>query len=108
FFWPGYPITSNGSDVTLKLDDELLAAKVEALRAHASQMKPFFDSYGDDFMRAVASTEHFQLSDHVARHARLSELGRRAALRSPSRSSRPTSHAPRDAVHGRLSSHSPG
>lgn len=61
FFWPGHPDVSIQPDVTLRLSDELLAAKVEALRAHASQMKPLFDSYGDDFMRAVAATEHFHL-----------------------------------------------
>jgi LmbE family N-acetylglucosaminyl deacetylase len=61
-FWPGHPKTIIDPDVTLELDDELLAAKVEALRAHASQMTPFFDAYGDDFMRSLAATEHFQVS----------------------------------------------
>jgi LmbE family N-acetylglucosaminyl deacetylase len=61
FFWPGYPVASVRADVTLTLDDELLAAKLEALRAHASQMKPLFGSYGDGFMRAVTATEHFEL-----------------------------------------------
>jgi len=61
FFWHGHPIVSVHSDVTLKLDDEVLAAKIDALRAHASQMKPLFDSYGDGFMRAMAATEHFGL-----------------------------------------------
>jgi LmbE family N-acetylglucosaminyl deacetylase len=61
-FWPGHPIVAPYSDVTLNLDDELLAAKVEALREHASQMKPLFDAYGDDFMRAMAATEHFRLA----------------------------------------------
>lgn len=59
FFWPNHPDVSPRPDVTLALDDELAAIKVEALRAHASQMKPLFDSYGDGFMRAVAATEHF-------------------------------------------------
>ena len=63
-FWPGYPVCTS-SDTTLHLDDELLDAKVEALRANTSQMKPFFDAYGDDFMRAMASTEHFWLPDRV-------------------------------------------
>ncbi len=66
-FWPGHPRTCADPDVTLTLDDELLATKVEALRAHASQMTPLFDSYGDDFMRAVASKEHFRLSRQVGR-----------------------------------------
>ena len=61
-FWPGYPKAFADPDVTLELGDELLDAKVEALRAHASQMTPFFDAYGDDFMRSLASTEHFQVS----------------------------------------------
>jgi LmbE family N-acetylglucosaminyl deacetylase len=59
-FWPGHPIIDPYSDVTLNLDDELLAVKVEALREHASQMKPLFDAYGDDFMRVMAATEHFR------------------------------------------------
>jgi len=61
-FWPGHPRAIADPDVTLELDDELLAAKVEALRAHASQMTPFFEAYGDDFMRSLAATEHFQVS----------------------------------------------
>ncbi|MGH2777006.1 MAG: PIG-L deacetylase family protein [Actinomycetota bacterium] len=65
-FWPGYPTIHTSPDVTLHLDDELLDAKIEALRAHTSQMKPFFDAYGDDFMRAMASVEHFGLPDRVA------------------------------------------
>ncbi len=64
-FWPGYPASCTSPDVTLHLDDELLDAKVEALLAHTSQMKPFFDAYGDDFMRAMASTEHFLMPDRV-------------------------------------------
>ncbi|HZK51081.1 MAG TPA: PIG-L family deacetylase [Actinomycetota bacterium] len=64
-FWPGYPTTCSSPDTTLYLDDELLDAKVEALRAHTSQMKPFFDAYGDDFMRAMATTEHFLMPDRV-------------------------------------------
>ncbi len=61
-FWPGYPIC-NSPGTTLALDGELLDAKIQSLRAHTSQMKPLFDAYGDDFMRAMASTEHFQMSD---------------------------------------------
>ena len=60
FFWPDHPIYVGHSDVTVTLDDELLEAKVRAIREHASQMLPLFDSYGEEFMRAVAATEHFQ------------------------------------------------
>lgn len=69
FFWPGHPIAGARSDLTLKLDDELLDAKLDALRAHASQMKPLFDCYGEAFMRAVVSWEHFRASDRVGRRA---------------------------------------
>jgi LmbE family N-acetylglucosaminyl deacetylase len=44
FSWPGSPIIPSHTDVTLELDDEFVAAKVEALRQHASQMEPLFDS----------------------------------------------------------------
>ena len=83
-FWPSHPMTCAHSDVTLNLDDELLDAKVDALRAHASQMKPLFDCYGDDFMRAMASVEHFQVSDRVGRRSRAmdrSQIGLPAAAR---------------------------
>jgi LmbE family N-acetylglucosaminyl deacetylase len=66
FFWPGHPIAEPRSDVTIKLNDELLSIKVDALRAHASQMTPLFHSYGDDFMRAVTSVEHFRVVDNAA------------------------------------------
>ena len=81
-FWPGHPTAITDPDVTLELDDELLAAKVEALRAHASQMTPFFHAYGDDFMRALASREHFQVCrvgmnrlGGGGRHRRMSRFG---------------------------------
>jgi LmbE family N-acetylglucosaminyl deacetylase len=61
FFWPSHPVVSAHADVTLHLNDELLAAKLEALRKHSSQMKPLFDSYGDGFMRALVATERFDL-----------------------------------------------
>lgn len=61
-FWPEHPTTLVDPDISLRLDDELLDAKVEALRAHASQMTPFFEAYGDRFMRALASTEHYRVS----------------------------------------------
>jgi LmbE family N-acetylglucosaminyl deacetylase len=71
FFWPGYPITSARSDIALKLDAEILDIKVEALREHASQMQPLFDAYGDEFMRAVAATEHFRLGPKAAFRSRV-------------------------------------
>jgi LmbE family N-acetylglucosaminyl deacetylase len=61
-FWPGYPQACSLPDLVLELDEDLLGAKVEALRAHSSQMAPFFDAYGDNFMRAMASTECFRVS----------------------------------------------
>jgi LmbE family N-acetylglucosaminyl deacetylase len=60
FFWPGRPRTSTRADFTIRLDDEILDAKVEAVRAHASQMESLFEAYGDDFLRQVLSTEVFR------------------------------------------------
>ena len=60
FFWPGHPLTSTRSDLTFRLDDDILDAKVDALREHASQMEPLFDAYGADFLREVLSTEVFR------------------------------------------------
>jgi hypothetical protein len=34
--------------------------KVEALRAHESQMEPLFEAYGEDFFRSILSTEVFR------------------------------------------------
>jgi LmbE family N-acetylglucosaminyl deacetylase len=64
-FWPGHPFAHAQPDVTLELDDELVDAKLEALRAHASQMTHLFDAYGDNFMRALASRESFRVSTQV-------------------------------------------
>ena len=77
-FWPGYPMITTTPDVTLHLDENLLDAKVEALRAHTSQMKPLFDAYGDGFVWAMASTEHFLLTRSVGLGAGAGE--RTAAL----------------------------
>jgi LmbE family N-acetylglucosaminyl deacetylase len=66
-FWPGHPFAHAKPDVTLELDEELLDAKLEALRAHASQMTHLFDAYGDNFMRALASKESFRVSELVDR-----------------------------------------
>jgi LmbE family N-acetylglucosaminyl deacetylase len=71
FFWPGYPLTSARSEMALKLDDELVDIKVEALREHASQMQPLFDAYGDEFMRAIAATEHFRFGPKAAFRSRM-------------------------------------
>lgn len=60
FFWPGYPELSDRSDVRVRLDDELVEAKVDALKAHASQMEPLFEAYGDDFFRSILATEVFR------------------------------------------------
>ena len=71
FFWPGHPATYVQSDVTLRLEGEILDAKLEALRAHASQMEPMFDAYGEDFMRTVASTEVFRRGPRPAFRSRV-------------------------------------
>ena len=81
-FWPGHPTAFDHPDVTLELDGELLEIKVEALRAHASQTKHLFDAYGDDFMRSLASTEHFRVSERVGCDEKA-----RAWLSSPDRAS---------------------
>jgi LmbE family N-acetylglucosaminyl deacetylase len=67
-FWPGHPVAAAHSDLTVPLDNHLLDAKVDALRAHSSQMAPLFHSYGDRFMRALASEEHFLLADVGSPH----------------------------------------
>jgi LmbE family N-acetylglucosaminyl deacetylase len=61
FFWPGHPRTMGRPDVTFRWDDEVLAAKMDALLAHASQMAPLVDAYGEEFLRVVAATEVFRL-----------------------------------------------
>ena len=61
FFWPGHPVVFEPTHVRWELDDESVDAKVDALRKHASQMKPLFDSYGDRFMRAMSATENFRV-----------------------------------------------
>jgi len=73
-FWPGHPTAFDDPDISLRLDDEILDAKVEALRAHASQMKHLFDAYGDNFMRALASREHYRVSQVDERAGALSSL----------------------------------
>ena len=60
FFRPGHPKFSSVNDVSVHLDDELVEAKVDALRAHESQMEPLFEAYGDDFFRSILSTEVFR------------------------------------------------
>jgi LmbE family N-acetylglucosaminyl deacetylase len=63
-FWPGHPVAAAYSDLTVSLHGSFLDAKVEAIRAHASQMTPLFDAYGDGFMRALSTEERFLLA-HV-------------------------------------------
>lgn len=63
-FWPGHPVAAAEADLTVSLHGSFLDAKVEAIRAHASQMTALFDAYGDDFMRALAAEERFLLA-HV-------------------------------------------
>lgn len=60
FFYPDHPKFSRANDITLHLDDELVEAKVDALRAHESQMESLFDAYGEDFFRSILSTEVFR------------------------------------------------
>ncbi len=60
FFCPGHPKFSGANDVRVDLDDELVDMKVEALRAHESQMEPLFDAYGEDFFRSILSTEVYR------------------------------------------------
>ncbi|HEV3473037.1 MAG TPA: PIG-L family deacetylase [Actinomycetota bacterium] len=59
-FFMGHPEFSGVSDMNVHLDDELVKAKVEALRAHQSQMEPLFEAYGEDFFRSILSTEVFR------------------------------------------------
>ena len=59
-FWPGYPRPTPAARlVSRSLRAADLDAKVSALRAHASQMTPLFDAFGEDFMRSLAATEAF-------------------------------------------------
>lgn len=60
FFYPGHPQFSSASDISFRLDDELVDAKVDALRAHETQMEPLFEAYGEDFFRSMLSTEVFR------------------------------------------------
>jgi LmbE family N-acetylglucosaminyl deacetylase len=65
FFSPGRPKFSDVNDITVHLDDELVGAKVDALRAHESQMEPLFEAYGEDFFRSILSTEVFRPGVHA-------------------------------------------
>jgi LmbE family N-acetylglucosaminyl deacetylase len=60
FFGPGHPEFSGANDISFHLEDELVEAKVDALRAHESQMEPLFEAYGEDFFRSILSTEVFR------------------------------------------------
>lgn len=66
-FWPGHPRpTPAGRLVCRSLRTVDLDAKVSALRAHASQMPPLFDAFGEDFMCPLAATEAFAPVPHLA------------------------------------------
>lgn len=71
FFWPDHPKVSNRSDITFRLDDEVLDAKVDAVKAHASQMEVLFEAYGDDFLRSVLATEVFRPGPRPAFRSRM-------------------------------------
>ena len=60
FFFSDHPKFSESNDVRFRLDDELVEAKVDALRAHESQMEPLFEAYGEDFFRSILSTEVYR------------------------------------------------
>lgn len=60
FFFPGSPEFSGASDMSVQLDEETVKAKLEALRAHESQMEPLFDAYGEDFLRSILATEVYR------------------------------------------------
>jgi LmbE family N-acetylglucosaminyl deacetylase len=60
FFWAGHPELADRNDLRVRLDDELVDAKVHALKAHASQMEALFEAYGDDFFRSILATEVFR------------------------------------------------
>ncbi|MGH2805710.1 MAG: PIG-L deacetylase family protein [Actinomycetota bacterium] len=71
FFWPNHPITSSRAGFTFQLDDELVTAKVDALRAHASQMESLFEAYGEDFLRSILATEVFRTGVRSAFRSRV-------------------------------------
>ena len=80
FFYPGRVTTSGRSDITFRLDDDIVDAKIDALRAHASQMEHLFDAYGEDFLRSVAATEVFRPGPRTAFRSRMMyDLKREAA-----------------------------
>jgi LmbE family N-acetylglucosaminyl deacetylase len=60
FFLPDHPEFSDRTDIAVQLDEELVDAKVEAVRAHESQMEALFEAYGEDFFRSILSTEVFR------------------------------------------------
>lgn len=62
-FWPGFPVPAPGADFAVSLDDRVVEIKIDALRAHATQMAPLFDTYGEEFMRALAAEEQFILAE---------------------------------------------
>lgn len=77
-FRPGYPKLSERGDLRVPLDEGLVDAKLDALKAHASQMEPLFEAYGDDFFRSILATEVFRPGVRSAFRSR-ALAGRRAA-----------------------------
>jgi hypothetical protein len=71
FFRPGYPQFSDRNDIRVFLDNELVDAKLNAVLAHASQMEPLFEAYGEDFFRSVLSMEVFRSGVRPAFRSRM-------------------------------------
>lgn len=77
FFWPGYPDFAGPADAGIRLDDELVEAKVDAVKAHGSQMECLFEAYGDDFFRSILSTEVYRTGVRPAFRSRTLQDARR-------------------------------
>lgn len=77
FFWPGYPDFAGRGDTGIRLDEDLVEAKVEAVKAHASQMEALFEAYGDDFFRSILSAEVYRTGARPAFRSRTLQDARR-------------------------------
>jgi LmbE family N-acetylglucosaminyl deacetylase len=60
---PGYPIPTAVEDIVLdfELSDELIEAKMNAVRAHSSQSQSLFDVLGEDLGRIMLRREFYRL-----------------------------------------------
>lgn len=60
---PGYPIPTARDDIvlTFELSDELMEAKMEAVRAHSSQSASLFDVLGEDLGMTMLRHEFYRL-----------------------------------------------